>query len=43
MRTIYQITTQEFTVITNRIIPAPLDEPNPFTPYEDDDDEEDDD
>jgi len=41
MKTIYRITTQEWTVITSRIIPEPLDEPNPFTPYEDDEEDDD--
>jgi hypothetical protein len=41
MKTIYRVTTQEWTVITNRIIPEPLDEPNPFTPYSDDEEDDD--
>ena len=33
MKTIYRITTREWTVITSRIIPEPLDIPEPFTPF----------
>ena len=40
MKTIYRLTTQEWIVITNRIIPEPIDEPNPFTPYEDEEDDD---